>query len=487
MVKNRETTSVPCSPELEIVKEKAEKSITKTKGKAQKDKKQQVKSNVNKNKSGKATEQNKTDAGSTIHTKTVNHDNSPRILKTVNANESLSVHSSPEGVNADSQHEAFNFALSQLFALTGQDMDELKGLTLEEKKKYLRQKNAELEAAVKQEEQQEDDELRQLMVKQDQLKRKLSEMSDKGGKKKGNMINYENVSEAEESVIADSELVQSSLPKLDEIKNMLHIADKRVKTKKGKCARRKGSRRSMKRRETSSDSSDSETSTSDSETEFEDDSASEDEVHHKKSKKSKRIKSGLYAKPGTVNIVSGECYAHTTLDDEIGGQKELKDLSFNLLVAGELEIIGNKGVPKNERDTRIKVMKKLAYKAEYLPNEEIIKQYANFVHKVERGKYRWGSRSTLQAFEQQLVYCISINNKHKEGQFSRKSHKNSESKFQDRIKYCLDFNRGTCKLENGHEGKLNGQMVFKAHICKACLVREGMEAKHPEKECPHKK
>ena len=65
--------------------------------------------------------------------------------------------------------------------------------------------------------------------------------------------------------------------------------------------------------------------------------------------------------------------------------------------------------------------------------------------------------------------------------------KQNLEKFDDRTKYCLDFNRGKCKFDKGHEGQLNGQTVFKAHICKACLVRNGNELMHAEINCQAKK
>ena len=51
--------------------------------------------------------------------------------------------------------------------------------------------------------------------------------------------------------------------------------------------------------------------------------------------------SGLHDKLSNTKLVSNEWYAHTALDKMLGGEKDFNELSFNLLVAGELEIIGN--------------------------------------------------------------------------------------------------------------------------------------------------
>ena len=77
--------------------------------------------------------------------------------------------------------------------------------------------------------------------------------------------------------------------------------------------------------------------------------------------------------------MSKEVFAHAVLEEEVGIDRELKSLSFNLFVAGELEIISNQGTPKLERKTRLEILKMLAYKHEYLSREEILNQYASFM------------------------------------------------------------------------------------------------------------
>ena len=124
----------------------------------------------------------------------------------------------------------------------------------------------------------------------------------------------------------------------------------------------------------------------------------------------------------------------------------------------------------------------LAYKAEYLNQDDIIRKYISFVRKIEKGKFRWGSRADLCSFEQQLVYSVSVKNMKANDSKTR-----SKVTSDDRKKYCLDFNRGTCKQNSSHEGKLNGVSVFKLHICKLCLARDDLEENHPAKEYPRYK
>ena len=85
-------------------------------------------------------------------------------------------------------------------------------------------------------------------------------------------------------------------------------------------------------------------------------------------------------------------------------------------------------------------------------------------------------------FEQQLIYAISVNSG--KDCLKRNPKVDSKNKWEDRKKYCLHYNQGKCAFDDSHDGKLNGQQVFKLHICKRCLVEEGKESRHPEKDCP---
>ena len=138
-------------------------------------------------------------------------------------------------------------------------------------------------------------------------------------------------------------------------------------------------------------------------------------------------------------------------------------------------------IRSRERETRLKLLKRLAYHHEHLSEEEVLSQYSNFMGKIEKGVFHWGSDDDLRTFDHQLLYAISIDARKRGGKRVVKS--GTKDKFDNRKKYCLDFNRGNCKITESHEGKLHGQQVFKLHICRRCLVEDGIEAKHPEVEC----
>ena len=109
--------------------------------------------------------------------------------------------------------------------------------------------------------------------------------------------------------------------------------------------------------------------------------------------------------------------------------------------------------------------------------------------KIEKGKYRWGSKSALTAFEQQLMYNVSLDrfvasrvNK-KGGVAERDKFRSRQVGMEDKKKYCLDFNKGICPQSGPHEGTLNGVTVLKHHVCKRCLIEQGVERNHPSKDC----
>ena len=372
---------------------------------------------------------------------------------------------------------------------------ELEGLSRAEKIKALKKSIAELEA--KEEAMQEDQELKELLERREQLARRVSATETSHKKRKSSKTGLSrNVNKSKMRKVAHDlnngdlgsldvdEFTKSKLPDISDIQDLLHISEKQSKkVNKDKKSKKRKSRRRYKD-DSSSDSSESSESESSSSEEEGESEWEEEGRNQKRTKKGKlKLKSGLFDKAGNSRLVSNEVFAHAALDDEIGGDRDLPDLSFNLFVAGELEIILNENTDKIEKDTRLRVLRNLAYKHEYLEREEVLEQYKNFVKKIEKGKFKWGSKKDLQTFEQQLIYNISVNARKKDRWASNNRGQPKPGKWESRKKYCLEYNRGTCKLGDAHEGKINGQLVTKLHICKKCLVTEGIEARQPEKDC----
>lgn len=261
----------------------------------------------------------------------------------------------------------------------------------------------------------------------------------------------------------------------------------------------------------SSDSEDSsvDSSSSDASTSSDESSGSSGRIKykHKKSdrkhKKGKPIKSGVKAKAHKIRLKTSELCAQAMLDEEYcPGTHTLDSLSFDKLVAGELEICTRKGILKNEKTARLKILKLLAYYAHWLSQSTLIDVYKAIILKIEKGIFSWSSEVVEKA-ENMLDRSVSKNKIHKEGD-PQKDHKNLERldktkdklkkepgiqlKNGDRIIYCADFNRNKCDKQSSHEGTFGGKEVTKFHVCKTCLTTDKEKRFHPENDdnCPNK-
>ena len=224
----------------------------------------------------------------------------------------------------------------------------LEGLSREEKKKLLR------ESIAKMEEEEADQELKELLECHATLKKKqqtLNNIKDndkksskigslKGKLKKGkgatcddNNVRLTNQDGKDVNLDVD-QFLKKSLPSITDIQNLLHVTEKKpLKTTSVRC--RKAKQEDTDNSEESDKESVAEESEEESRSESEEESE-EERSSRKKLKKGKSIKSGIFAKSSNTRIVSHELYAHAALDDEAGYDRDLKSLSFNLFVAGEL-------------------------------------------------------------------------------------------------------------------------------------------------------
>ena len=208
--------------------------------------------------------------------------------------------------------------------------------------------------------------------------------------------------------------------------------------------------------------------------EVEDEDNSDRQAHRGKSDK----KSAMYAKASNTKIIKQVLHAHAMLDGKETDGKDVSfhDLPFNLLVAGELEII----LSKVSSEENLTMLKKLAYKAQFLDQQSIRDRYAGFLRKFEKGKCRWVSESALRDLDEALCFS-TFNSLHKQTIRSVLPAKKGDPKpdmVPTKKFYCLDFNKGTCQFEGTHEGRFNKALVNKVHMCRTCWEKEGVEKPH---------
>ena len=232
----------------------------------------------------------------------------------------------------------------------------------------------------------------------------------------------------------------------------------------------------------------------DDESEDDTDDKLEGQIPAKKQKKGKKpIKSGIFAKASSTKLLKSVLHAQAMIDiDEVVDGKDIHfhDLSFNLLIAGEMEIVLS-NISSAEKWTRLQILRRLAYKSQILEIDILRDAYAGFLRKIERGTYSWGSASAVREFDELLRFkAARQGSKQVETKMSlaNTSSKSGGSRYSKKF-YCLDYNRGKCPYPDSHEGTFNKKSVFKVHMCKNCWEKDSMERKHCENssECPYKK
>lgn len=190
------------------------------------------------------------------------------------------------------------------------------------------------------------------------------------------------------------------------------------------------------------------------------------------------------------------------LDDEYYPESlDLDQLTFDQLVAGELEICTLPDLSKAEKNTRLQILKLLAYFRNTLPQHTLLDVYKAVILKVEKGLFSW-SPLLVSKVEKMLDRAVGRSKVQKGGMEKIKSKEEISGSREtidkkevglltsqgDRVVYCLEYNKGKCNKGQTHEGKFAGKECIKHHICKACLTIDKEKRNHQEGDlsCPNK-
>lgn len=330
-------------------------------------------------------------------------------------------------------------------------------------------------------------------------------------KNKKSIIHSEITQNVEDSSSSSSENTQ--LNDTSDEEKELSVKHKKM----SKTSTKKAKRCFTERKQYNSSSSESKDSSTDSspdssESSSEDSDSSRARSHRRsrqrrhKTKKGKPIRSGVKAKAHKIRLKTSELCAQAVLDEEhYPGTYLLENLTFEQLVAGELEICTMHEISKKEKSARLEILKLLAYFANILPQNTLLEVYKAVILKVEKGIFVW-SKDIVKKTENMLDRAVSKNKMRKEPEVKKAekefADKHNESKTKDKQKrefglttrtgekviYCLEFNKHKCEKETSHEGKFAGREVFKQHICRACLAQDKEKRSHAENDpvCPNK-
>ena len=111
---------------------------------------------------------------------------------------------------------------------------------------------------------------------------------------------------------------------------------------------------------------------------------------------SHKLKSGITTKPDDSGIKKVVHFAHEKLDLVHVKNRVFCELPFRFLVAGELELLVQEDLKKDERMARLLFLKMLCYHREYLDIEDLRDQYDATLKTIERGLVTWSEFKELE-------------------------------------------------------------------------------------------
>lgn len=217
-----------------------------------------------------------------------------------------------------------------------------------------------------------------------------------------------------------------------------------------------------------------------------DDSSDEDEMPLvvSKGKITKgKLKSGM-DKKATESVRKQVFWPHLLLQSSyITADLGYKDLTFELFVAGEMEIILNSSISTEEQLARLQFLKTLSYEANSYPFRAILDWYAAYMRVIELGNSNWSTdfysvgHPILAQYQPKVKKAFSFQSQIQ----SSGVHRNAGTWF------CAPFNRSTCSKSAPHSATVRGQQVTVEHICANCWVKDKSKKFHSEKsnDCPH--
>ena len=216
----------------------------------------------------------------------------------------------------------------------------------------------------------------------------------------------------------------------------------------------------------------------------------------------RKLVSGKCAKPDETDIQVVVKFAHKKLDPRHVLDRNFDHLSFNQLVAGELELIARRDISELERDARIQIAKTICYHKQYLSDADLRSGYDTILKNVEKGIEPWSPmlgeklhqlfdyralsimREKMQSAKIEANPVLPSNEGKGEKRSPDKTGTGTEEEANRPI-FCMEYNQGTCNHTESHEGNFAGKKTIKWHICRKCR-RMGFIAHHTEKECNRK-
>jgi hypothetical protein len=214
-------------------------------------------------------------------------------------------------------------------------------------------------------------------------------------------------------------------------------------------------------------------------------SSSSSEVVSEKSKGRKKVKSGLEAKSSPY-VLDEQLFPHVFLQFEyVSESVKFKDLELHQFVAGECEIMTSNHVSEAEIMGRLFLLKKMFYYAGIYQWPALLDFYAAVLRRIELRQASW---SSLPDHISEIAHPILARALLQDQTELDQSVNSSDMKFDSRVYFCSEFNRGMCTENKSHSGEREGREVIFRHICAQCWLKDHLQNDHTERDsnCPRK-
>ena len=262
--------------------------------------------------------------------------------------------------------------------------------------------------------------------------------------------------------------------------------DKKLKALVRKELKKMGLVEPKSKSESSEDSTESEStssSSSSSSLSSSDDESTDSECRSKSKKKTKKkLKSGINAK-ASDKVKFPQEWPHAHLQYEhVDKQMKFKELTFRLFVAGELEIISGEDLTTEEKQGRLKLLKKIVYYSSTYEFEGLKAYYAAWLRDIELGLRKWSDDP--HEIESAILTKHLLKSK---SQPFKKGNMQGANQNTDRVWFCSLYQRNKCSHKSSHLQVIKGKQRMATHICATCWQKDKKKLEHPEcsSACPH--
>jgi hypothetical protein len=190
-----------------------------------------------------------------------------------------------------------------------------------------------------------------------------------------------------------------------------------------------------------------------------------------------------------------QVWPQTSLQDEFACiNVTFQELTFHQFVAGELETALSADCGSRERVGRLNLLKELCYIVGSNDFGNVKAVYASIVHLIERGRLQWKddmypqinkmlNRLSFKAKNFSNKVSGSAYNGKSKGRFASNV---SGNNLEKNLFWCRDFQKGLCKLTDGHSMEYNKKLVTANHMCAKCYLRTDDKVPHRSNVCPNK-